>query len=86
VVSQPNALCSESGNLLVLYSNYNIDESYGSGTSAILVADLGGPAEFTFVPATLRRSALVTFSFELMSPGSSETLNVSQEVQIRNVP
>lgn len=86
VVSQPNSLCSESGNLLVLYSNYNIDESYGSGTSAILVGDLGGPAEFTFTPATLRRSALVTFSFELMSPGSSETLNVSQEVQIRNVP
>ncbi len=85
VVSQPHALCSEPG-VLALYRGYDIGNSYGSGNRDILAANLEGAAEFAFTPASLRRTAVVSFSFELGTPGSTETLNVSQEVQIRNVP
>ncbi|GGC83561.1 type II secretion system protein [Marinobacter halophilus] len=38
------------------------------------------------VPPSLRRAAVVNFAFELVSDDGNETTNVSQEVQIRNVP
>ncbi|MFL1405786.1 type II secretion system protein [Marinobacter sp. M1N3S26] len=85
VVSRPKALCSETG-VLVLYQNYDVGDPYTDGRRDILAANLVGNAQFTFVPATLRRAAVVHFSFELGTPGSTETLDVSQEVQIRNVP
>ncbi|MDR9424109.1 MAG: type II secretion system protein [Marinobacter sp.] len=38
------------------------------------------------VPASLQRSAVVNFEFELFASGSDETTHVNQEVHIRNVP
>lgn len=85
VVSGPHALCSEPG-VLALYRGYGLGNSYLTGNRDILMADRVGTAQFTFVPASLKRAAVVQFDFELGSPGSTETLQVSQEVQIRNVP
>ena len=85
VVSGPHALCSEPG-VLALYQGYDIGNPYTDGNRGILMANLVGDAEFSFVPASLQRAAVVQFTFELGTPGSTETLEVSQEVQIRTVP
>lgn len=45
-----------------------------------------GSLEFTFLPPTQQRNGVVTFEFDLQSEDSEESLAVSQEVQIRNVP
>ncbi|GGY80976.1 type II secretion system protein [Marinobacter zhanjiangensis] len=89
VVSRPQALCSEpDGEFeeLALYRGYNVGASYDRGNRDVLAANLKGPAEFFVKPISLRRAAVVSFSFDLATPGSTETLEVSQEVQIRNVP
>lgn len=85
VVAGPHALCSEPG-VLALYRGYGVGNSYLTGNRDVLMANRVGNAQFTFVPASLKRAAVVQFDFELGTPGSTETLKVSQEVQIRNVP
>ena len=53
---------------------------------ALLAANLTGNVEFQYTPPTLRRAAVVQFTFTLKDPQGDETTTVSQEVQIRNVP
>ncbi|MEP1216475.1 MAG: type II secretion system protein [Marinobacter sp.] len=45
-----------------------------------------GSLDLRVEPPSLNRGALVHFSFELSDPDGDETTEVSQEVQIRNVP
>lgn len=85
VVGQPQTLCPEAGQI-ALYRQYDIGQSYTAGRRDVLTANLVGAASFTYTPPSLRRAAVVSFSFELDSAQSDETLKVTQEVQIRNVP
>lgn len=57
------------------------------GNRAVAAMPLvGGSLDFTFLPPTQQRNGVVTFEFDLRSGDSDESLAVSQEVQIRNVP
>lgn len=85
VVGQPHTLCPEAG-VIALYRQYDIGEAYSAGRRDVLTADLAGTTSFEYTPPSLRRAAVVSFSFELDSAQSNETLKVTQEVQIRNVP
>lgn len=88
VVSQPVSLC-QSGRFLYRYSGYAPDPSQPippSVTPEVLAADLTGNVDFQYTPPTLRRAAVLQFTFTLKDPQGDETTTVSQEVQIRNVP
>ncbi|MFC4258394.1 type II secretion system protein J [Marinobacter lacisalsi] len=85
VVGQPQTLCPEAGQI-ALYRQYDIGQPYTAGRRDVLTANLVGTTSFTYTPPSLRRAAVVSFSFELDSAQSNETLKVTQEVQIRNVP
>lgn len=85
LVGQPHTLCPEAGTI-ALYRQYDIGEAYSAGRRDVLSANLEGTASFEYTPPSLRRAAVVSFSFELGSAQSDETLKVTQEVQIRNVP
>jgi len=89
VIGSPISLC-QSGRFLYRYSDYGVDSSQPTpptgGTREVLAANLAGTVDFSFIPPTLQRGALVSFTFTLEDPRSGETTTVSQEVQIRNVP
>lgn len=88
VVGDPIALCP-AGSFLHRYGNYGIDENGpdSSDPRQVLAANLvPGSVSFEFTNANVSRSAVVAFSFEIADPQSDETLKISQEVQIRNVP
>tara|TARA_B100002003_G_scaffold40594_1_gene36217 strand:+ start:4194 stop:4970 length:777 start_codon:yes stop_codon:yes gene_type:complete len=88
VVGQPVSLC-QSGRFLYRYSDYSPSSSqpppFGVNPE-VLAANLTGNVEFQYTPPTLRRAAVVQFTFTLKDPQGDETTTVSQEVQIRNVP
>lgn len=94
VVNRPISLCqSPSGRFLYRYSGYEPATSQPNPpnvTPEVLAANLNGSVDFKYVPATLRRAAVVQFTFTLRDPqgdeATAETTTVSQEVQIRNVP
>ena len=98
IVGEPVALGQESGSrFLYRYSDYgfqsSVCDSLPTGFSAggarreVLAAPLAPDSmTFEFVPPTLRRNGVATFEFELESADSDESIGVSQEVQIRNVP
>lgn len=90
MVGDPRTYCQE-GSLIVRYRDYGIHSSMGSGLALghreVLAANLvPGSASFAFLPPTLQRAGVVAFSLALVDGDSGETLNISQEVQIRNVP
>lgn len=59
----------------------------GSRTREVMSANLvPGSLDLRVQPPSLNRGALVHFAFELSDPDGDETTDVSQEVQIRNVP
>lgn len=78
------------GRFLYRYQGYDISSSIpGPGTPGgeVLAANLAeSTLAFEVTASTLQRGAVVAFSFVLETPGSGETLSVSQEVQLRNVP
>ena len=45
-----------------------------------------GSMSFSYSVPTLTRNGVVAFRYSLFEPASGETLAVSQEVQVRNVP
>ncbi len=98
-VSDRVSICQGQGasvNWLYRYSNY----SHGTGqptanelagkpgvTRGVMSANLVPESlSWQVTPPSLRRSAVVSFEFELTAPNSDETTRVGQEVQIRNVP
>lgn len=92
VVGDPVSFC-QVGDKLRRYTNYGIHAATaqsdldGAGSNGVLVANLKvGTLAFKVTEAALDRNAVVSFAFELESPQSDETLQIDQEVQIRNVP
>lgn len=92
VVGEPVALC-QSGQWLYRYSNYGINTAVASGLPSgfpgreVLAATLEDDSlVFEVTPPTLQRGAVVSFSFVLEDDEAGETTDISQEVQIRNVP
>ena len=92
VVSDPVTFC-QSARFLYRYSGYGIESDIGGDLPSsspgreVLAASLQvGTLEFEVTPATLQRGAVVSFSMILEDTDSGEETNVSQEVQIRNVP
>lgn len=92
LVGDPVTYC-QSGRFLYRYRGYGVEAGIGDDlpTSSpgreVLAANLrAGTLAFQVTPATLQRGAVVAFSMVLETPESGEFTNVSQEVQIRNVP
>lgn len=88
VVGQPTSLCQK-GRFLYRYSGYAPSSSQPTPPGVppeVLAADLTGNVQFLYTPPTLRRAAVVQFTFTLKDLQSDESTTVSQEVQIRNVP
>ncbi|WP_372983169.1 type II secretion system protein J [Marinobacter sediminum] len=91
LVGEPVSLC-QSGRYLYRYSGYGRNTSQpvppAGGSREVLSANVTGTVDFTYLPATFQRAAVVQFTYTLRDyeTGSDETTTVSQEVQIRNVP
>ena len=92
IVDSPNTLC-QGGEFLYRYRDYNIEPTIGANLPTsmpnreVLAANLASDSlSFNVSPPTLTRGAIVSVRFTLEDPDSGETLDVSQEVQIRNVP
>lgn len=96
VVDQPNAFC-QVGTQLYFYRNYGFVGDIANLAAALpstipnrlIIADklLASSIRFSYLPASLRRNALVAYELELQDDSNiGETLVVNQEVQIRNVP
>ena len=94
-VSEPVSVC-QLGQWLYRFSNYSRSDSQptasglngsASRTREVMSANLvGNSFILNVIPPSLRRAAVVNFEFELVNQDGNETTNVSQEVQIRNVP
>ena len=96
VTAQPQAFC-QVGTELFYYRNYgfvgdisNLNASLPSTVpNRLLVANnlLTSALQFSYVPSSLRRNAIVSYELTLQeSSNLGETLVVNQEVQVRNVP
>ncbi|XOZ33304.1 prepilin-type N-terminal cleavage/methylation domain-containing protein [Halomonadaceae bacterium KBTZ08] len=92
IVGSPKTLC-QNGEFLYRYRNYGIQPSVEANLPTsmpnreVLAANLASESlSFNLSPPTLTRGAIVSVRFTLEDPDSGETLDVSQEVQIRNVP
>lgn len=98
VVRDPVSIC-QNQKKLYRFEGYELRESQpsfndlnGSASKGIMSVNLKpGSLQLKILPASLQRSAVVNFAFELAAPASNsnettETTRVSQEVQIRNVP
>jgi MSHA biogenesis protein MshO len=95
-IGKPVSICQNqnvASKKLYRFGNYNSDTTQpsfsdlSSTESGVMSANLS-PNSFRLKiePASLQRSSVVDFAFELTTPNSEETTRVSQEVQIRNVP
>jgi MSHA biogenesis protein MshO len=95
VVDEPTSIC-QYGRFLYRYRNYgfnlNVDDLQGDLPTTypdreVLAAPLQADSvTFSIEPPTLQRSGVAVFDFVLEDDRSGETLALSQEVQIRNVP
>ncbi|MCM0610899.1 type II secretion system protein [Marinobacter sediminum] len=92
VIQEPRTFCQQ-GSFLFRFRNYGIQSSVAAllPTSVPEREVLAGnlvPASLNFevVPPTLQRNAVVSFRFQVQSQQSGEVTDVSQEVQVRNVP
>lgn len=94
LVSEPISFCDDANGRLWRYQNYgfHLDSSSSIPTSGVdraLIADslTVGSLEFNITPPQLQRNAVVRMSLTIVRPNdASESINVSQEVQLRNVP
>jgi MSHA biogenesis protein MshO len=94
LVSQPVSFCDDANGRLWRYQNYGFHlDSTGSipttGANRSLIADslAVGSLEFNITPPQLQRNAVVRMSLTIVRPNdTTESINVSQEVQLRNVP
>jgi MSHA biogenesis protein MshO len=94
LVDQPISFCDDAAGRLWRYQNYDFQVSSASsipttGADRILIADSlkVGSLKFNILPAQLQRNAVVSMSLIIERTASSaEQVNISQEVQLRNVP
>lgn len=92
LVSQPISFCDDASGRLWRYQNYGFHSDSSSsipttGSDRILIADSLQNLSFNYSPAQLQRNAVVRMSVTIVRPNdASESINVSQEVQLRNVP
>lgn len=94
LVSQPISFCEDSSGRLWRYQNYGFQvDSSGSiptsGANRILIADSlqVNSLSFKILEAQLQRNAVVRMSLIIQRASSaSEQVDISQEVQLRNVP
>lgn len=94
LVDQPISFCDDNNGRLWRYQNYGFQvDSSGSiptaGANRILIADSleANSLSFNILPAQLQRNAVVRMSLTIARPGSAtEKVEISQEVQLRNVP
>ena len=94
LVSQPISFCDDANGRLWRYQNYDFQVTGGAGipttgSNRILIADSlqANSLEFNILPAQLQRNAVVRMSLIIERGGAStEQVDISQEVQLRNVP
>lgn len=93
LVSQPVAFCDDNNGRLWRYDSYGFQlqpDSSGSlpATNRRLIADslLAGSLAFNVIPMTLQRNAVVRVSLIVRRANSTEQVDLTQEVQLRNVP
>ncbi len=94
-VANPVSVC-QINNFLYRFSGYTraelqptasgLNGSVGRTREVISANLVSNSFNLKVIPPSLRRAAVVNFEFELVSDDGNETTNVSQEVQIRNVP
>jgi len=94
LVDPPISFCDDANGRLWRYQNYGFQVSSASsipttGTNRILIADSlkVGSLKFNVTPAQLQRNSVVSMSLIIERSGSAaEQVDISQEVQLRNVP
>ncbi len=94
LVDEPISFCDDINGRLWRYQNYDfqVDSSSSiptTGADRILIADSLqiGSLSFNILPAQLQRNAVVRMSLVIARSGSpAEQVDISQEVQLRNVP
>lgn len=93
LVSQPVAFCDDNNGRLWRYDSYGFQRQPDSSaslpaTNRRLIADslVPGSLAFNVMPMTLYRNAVVRVSLIVRRPASSEQVDLTQEVQLRNVP
>ncbi|MFT6114083.1 MAG: MSHA biogenesis protein MshO [Oleispira sp.] len=94
LVDQPVSYCDDADGRLWRYQNYGfLPDSSGAipttGLNRILIADSlqANSLSFNITPAQMQRNAVVRMSLVTARPGSAtEKVDISQEVQLRNVP
>ena len=94
LVDEPISFCDDANGRLWRYQNYDFHpDSSGSipttGANKILIADSlqANSLSFNILPAQLQRNAVVRMSLVIARSGSAtEQVDISQEVQLRNVP
>lgn len=96
LVTTPEAVCQQ-GSFLYHFRNYGFIAAISSLESSLPASQAAGrdvlayplqnnSLNFRYLPPTLRRNGLVTFSYILQNPSATEQLQQTQEVQLRNVP
>lgn len=94
VLDNPGRFCV-SGNQLVYYDNYGMPGGAfatgqpGGSTASILadnIGDLTGITPFVLSSATQQHNAVVNITIPFTSRDGNETVELKQEVMIRNVP
>jgi MSHA biogenesis protein MshO len=94
LVDQPISFCDDINGRLWRYQNYgfNLDSTSSiptTGSNRILIADSlkTNSLSFNILPAQLQRNAVVRMSVVIERGGTStEQVDITQEVQLRNVP
>lgn len=93
LVANPERFCVTASGTLLHYTNYAINnaspisDAAPSGANSSLMAenlDITGATSFVYTPGTLASNALVQVNLAFSKNG--EGVNLSHEVQIRNVP
>ena len=94
LISQPISFCEDSIGRLWRYQNYGFHPDSRSsiptsGANRVLIADSleVNSLSFNISPPQLQRNAVVRMSLVIVRPSSNiESIEISQEVQLRNVP
>ena len=93
LVSTPVSFCNDVNGRLWRYENYGFQSIAGTGMPTTgsdrrLIADSlrANSLAFNITPAQLQRNAVVRVSLIVEQPGTNEQADLTQEVQLRNVP
>lgn len=96
-VSQPPQAICQQGNYLYRYGSYGfisnvnalqagLPTTFAAGREVLAFPLVANSMVFRVVPATLQRNGVATFRYQLQNMRNDETLQLAQEVHIRNVP